>query len=247
MKIALCCIAKNEDQYVDEWLRYNHALGFDHIFMYENDWTCPVDYPFLTRIPWPGKFQQREAFMDFALNRSAGYGWVAYFDLDEFLVLKHNDNIHEFVRYFDSRFPTANGIAINLQTYGANNQRDRGQHPHSLLRQFTRRSDKISPYVKLIVKLPVRGSMIDPHYWTVPMTTPDGKIVPASLHEATGADIAVINHYAVKSYEDWCIRCDRGYPFSLDKISRYNDWHDWKNRDNEIEDLTAKNWFYGKD
>jgi phosphosulfolactate synthase (CoM biosynthesis protein A) len=36
MKVALVCVAKNEDNYIDEWLNYYNKLGFDNIFMYQN-------------------------------------------------------------------------------------------------------------------------------------------------------------------------------------------------------------------
>lgn len=34
MKTALVCIAKREDYYIEEWLRYNFKLGFDDIWVY---------------------------------------------------------------------------------------------------------------------------------------------------------------------------------------------------------------------
>lgn len=34
MKTALVCIAKNEDNYIDEWIEYHLMLGFDRIFVY---------------------------------------------------------------------------------------------------------------------------------------------------------------------------------------------------------------------
>ena len=52
MKTVLVCIAKDEENYVEEWLDYNHKLGFDEIIMYENDWKCPVERPFLNKIKY---------------------------------------------------------------------------------------------------------------------------------------------------------------------------------------------------
>lgn len=34
MKTALVCIAKNEDHYIDEWLKYYLKLGFADIFIF---------------------------------------------------------------------------------------------------------------------------------------------------------------------------------------------------------------------
>ena len=42
MKIALVCIAKNEDNYIHEWINYHLKLEFDSIFIYENDWESNV-------------------------------------------------------------------------------------------------------------------------------------------------------------------------------------------------------------
>lgn len=38
MKTALVCIAKDEDHYIAEWIKYHTKLGFDEIFVYENSW-----------------------------------------------------------------------------------------------------------------------------------------------------------------------------------------------------------------
>jgi hypothetical protein len=34
MKTALACIAKNEDNYIDEWIKYHTKIGFDFIYVY---------------------------------------------------------------------------------------------------------------------------------------------------------------------------------------------------------------------
>lgn len=34
MKTAIVCIAKNEDNYIDEWLKYHAKLGFDYAYVY---------------------------------------------------------------------------------------------------------------------------------------------------------------------------------------------------------------------
>ena len=36
MKVALVCIAKEEDNYIQEWIDYNKKLGFDDIIIYQN-------------------------------------------------------------------------------------------------------------------------------------------------------------------------------------------------------------------
>lgn len=33
-KSILCCIAKNEDNYINEWVEYHLKLGFDRVVIY---------------------------------------------------------------------------------------------------------------------------------------------------------------------------------------------------------------------
>lgn len=241
MKTALVCIAKNE-RYATEWVAYYRKMGFDKIFMYQNNWRYAMEWDHFEKIPFDGDFMQKPAYMDFIKNRSHGFDWVAFFDLDEYLVLKKHRTIKDFL----SGFHNVNGLAINLITYGANGQMKREGNDFSLIKQFTHRNAKKSDYVKLIIKLPTSGEMIDPHHWTIPMMGMQGELITGSLNPGGLIDTAVINHYAVKSYEDWCERCDRGYPFSRNKVSKYEEWEGKKHLDSEVEDLTAKNFLYGK-
>jgi hypothetical protein len=39
MKVTLVCIVKNEDNYILEWINYHLKLGFDDVFIYENNWV----------------------------------------------------------------------------------------------------------------------------------------------------------------------------------------------------------------
>lgn len=40
MRTALVCIAKNEDNYIDEWIDYHKLAGFDDVFVVQNDWRA---------------------------------------------------------------------------------------------------------------------------------------------------------------------------------------------------------------
>lgn len=41
-KVALAAIAKDEDNYIEEWIRYNLKLGFDKIIIYQNNWRANI-------------------------------------------------------------------------------------------------------------------------------------------------------------------------------------------------------------
>ena len=37
MKVALCCICKNENDYIKEFVEYYKNIGFDNIIVYDNN------------------------------------------------------------------------------------------------------------------------------------------------------------------------------------------------------------------
>lgn len=42
MKVALVCIAKDEDNYIKEWINYHLSIGFSKIYVYQNDWNFDI-------------------------------------------------------------------------------------------------------------------------------------------------------------------------------------------------------------
>ena len=55
MKTALVCIAKDEDNYLREWLDYHFKIGFDDAYVYCNNWQPHIAVPNNTHlIDFPG-------------------------------------------------------------------------------------------------------------------------------------------------------------------------------------------------
>eukprot|EP00798_Chlamydomonas_sp_ICE-L_P017856 gene17854-24243_t len=40
---ALCVVAKDENQYIEEWVHYHQCLGINKIYLYDHDSTIPLD------------------------------------------------------------------------------------------------------------------------------------------------------------------------------------------------------------
>lgn len=81
MNIALVCIAKNEDNYIREWIYYNSILGFNKIFIYENNWRSSFNFHKIEKIPFDGPAKQVESYNHFLNNYSKDFDWVAFFDV----------------------------------------------------------------------------------------------------------------------------------------------------------------------
>ncbi|SEW01410.1 Glycosyltransferase family 92 [Cognatiyoonia koreensis] len=101
--LAICLIVKDEETHIGEWAKFHIRAGVDHIFVYDNgssDKTVPIIRDALgdkvTILPWDQKLcdgrskaeihNQVLAYAHCLRNFGAGYRWMAFIDVDEFLV-----------------------------------------------------------------------------------------------------------------------------------------------------------------
>lgn len=235
MKVALVCIAKNEDNYIKEWIEYHLKLGFNQIFIYENDWRCSLEHPNLTKIPFDGKSQQSNAYNNFINQNHQNYQWAAFFDVDEFLVLKKHKNIVDLLIEYENY----NGLGINWVFFGSNGL-EKVEGDYSVIKRFTKREIKINHHVKTILKLN-KGITMSIH-------SPDSSIVDTNKKSFSGSfnpkgddNIAQLNHYFTKTKEEFILKVSRGRADNgtVRDLTDFN-YHDVY----EIEDLNAYNFFY---
>jgi len=236
IKIVLVCIAKDEDIYIEEWLKYHHKLGFDHIFIYENNWKCNLNLPYLTKISWDGDYQQIIIYNSFIDNYKNDYDYVAFFDCDEFLVLKKHSNIHDFIKEYGNK-----NISVNWQFYGSGGKINRENN--SLLKQFTKRENSVNEHIKTILYLKNETKMWIAHHPYLPTFDTNGKSFIGAFNPNGPVDVIVLNHYKDKTLEDFKIRIKRGNA-DWDRRETIELWEERKNIHNEVEDLTAYNFMY---
>ncbi len=135
MNIALVAIAKNEDHYIDEWLQYHFNLGFTKAFVYQNNWRYAGDKTqYGDKVEWiefDGEVQQLPAYNDFLFNRSEGFDFAAFIDVDEFIVLNKDPDINTFLEDYTDEF----AVGLNWKVFGDSNLDFCGQW--SVLERFT--------------------------------------------------------------------------------------------------------------
>ena len=236
MKVALVCIAKNEDNYIQEWIDYNLKLGFDHIFIYKNNWNYELSHEKVTIIDFPGEVKQLSSYNTFIDNYHDKYDWAAFFDVDEFLVLKKHNNIKEFI----SEYSEYNSIAINWVLFGDNNLSEITNNNYSLINRFTKRQVGVNIHVKTITKLYKHIRYQTPHAPNVEWVSPDKKIGHGNFNYEGNDNIAQINHYFCKTKEEFKMKISKGRSDTTmsRKIIEF-EGHNF----NDIEDKTAINFF----
>lgn len=107
--VSVTAIFKNEAQYLKEWIEYHLLIGVSHFYLYDNgseDNPLQVLAPYIqeeivTLIPWVA-FEmrlnsQRLAYRHSAMNFGANYQWMAFIDLDEFIVPNKDIRLVDFL------------------------------------------------------------------------------------------------------------------------------------------------------
>lgn len=241
MEIVLVCIAKDEDNYIAEWLDYNFKLGFNKIFIYANDWNYKNNDSRVSVINFNGRRKQAAAYNDFKRNRSKGYDWVAFFDVDEFLVLHKHCCIHNFLQSYNS----CKAIGINWAVFGNNGHTKIIDNNYNVIDRFTKRSTEDygeNTHIKSIVKLPDVGYQ-GVHCLYNTWHNLKGQARQGHWNKPVDWSIAQLNHYYTKSEEELRIKCDRGRADSLRK-KKFERIMKNLSKMNQIEDLKAKEFYY---
>ena len=132
MKVALVCCGRLENRYAVEFVEHYKKLGFDHIFIADNNRDGEehfkdvlqqyINDKFVTIFDYRNiGFVQYIAYTEMynKISLDYNYDWLFYCDFDEYLTLTEDNNIKKYL----SRdcFKNANQIFINWKIYTDNN------------------------------------------------------------------------------------------------------------------------------
>lgn len=202
MKTALVCIACNEDKYIDDWLNYHHALGYDDIFVFMNNWRyrSPDSHSFF--IPLDGDCKQIEAYNIFLKLYRNDYDYATFIDVDEYVVLKKHSCIKElFADYID--VPC---LALNWKMFGSSGLKIEDSRP--VFSRFRMSQNGVNKHIKTSINLKfcrdknLKTYFINPHFCTVIGISPERTVVKGPFNTNGSDNIAYIAHYATKSEEE---------------------------------------------
>ena len=228
--VAICAIQKGAMSFIDEWIDYNLAIGFDKIYLYDNspdfelqEWHKEKNYTHVDITHFPGKVKQLPAYDD-CIERIKGevegekpkHKWIAFIDLDEFIVLKKHETILQLLQE-KCDGERIGGLALNWYLFGYNNQTK--YRPLPLTKRFQMRANETDDHVKVILRtdqIGNGGSFKNPHSyryknWSLTFDTSGRWLLRKDWININGpSDVAVIHHYQTKSLEEFMSRCKRG-------------------------------------
>ena len=249
---AICAIVKDEERYIAEWIAYHQVVGFDKMFLYDNgstDLTAVISRrwgDFVTIIDWPtqpGIWMQHAAYRDFLSRYAAHTEWVMFLDADEFLNLKRDENIRDFL----SCRGDASAIGINWRMFGDNGEV--AYREGLVLQRFTRAARDAFGGNHIIKTIARCAVIVKPDIHTSELKagqqliSPSGQLLkqyPAVRQQLVEFDQIQVNHYFVKSYEEWQIKRSRGkadFPAGSPSHLRADGEFEANNKNDEL-DLT---------
>lgn len=235
--LAICAIAKNEGPYFQEWIEWHRKQGVEKFYIYDNESTDGtremlepyiasglVDYTY-----FPGYRRQLAAYDDCLEKNRLAARWIAFIDLDEFIVPIKDKSIPEFLSKFES-FPA---VEINWLIYGSGGAKTKA--PGTMMERFkhhSRPNHPLNRHVKSIVNPRRVFTMIGCHEAArISGYAADshGNLIKKHFRErGPQQDVIRINHYAVRSYEEFLEKQARGRASGTQKTlrSEYFDKYD---------------------
>ena len=163
MKVVLCVVAAKENLYINEWCHHYLNIGFDHIYIYNND--NPEDEYIgnaigddikdkITIMPgYEGEQKinlQCSIYNVFYGNHKNEFDWCAFFDVDEFL-----DGISDIKEFLNQdKFDNYNQIFVKWRLFGDDDliERDVTQPVYGFFKQVQENPEYLSNQIKIIAR-----------------------------------------------------------------------------------------------
>jgi len=228
-KFGLCLIVRDEVDSLIEWIAYHRMIGFDKIVIYDNKSTdgtsdllaCIANLELIEYVEWPSNLLSEHdnvqvgAYQHAARNQNVE--WLCCLDADEFLVLEHANNISEWI---DCVGIYNMPIALNWKVFGSGGAvlAEAGL----VTDRFTSCGDTthhVCSHIKTFGPIEVtnQGATVHIHGWPLAdgqfYVDACGRPVDVLGHTFVSPPIwqtAWINHYIVKSQEEFKKKIQRG-------------------------------------
>jgi hypothetical protein len=158
---------------------------------------------------------QKSAYRGALERFGSEFGWMAFFDADEFLVLDGFQSLPEIL----SAHPDTAAIGVNWAIFGSSGHREKP--PGWTLENYRWRSEASfgpNKHVKSIVRPNRVKSVINGHSFEVdgPYRHLSGADMvwhsPGIVAQAPDYRRGKLHHYFVRSWQDWQAKMRRGYP-----------------------------------
>lgn len=221
--LVFCC-AKNEDEYIREYIEHYLKIGFDKIIIVDNN-----EEPGLEKIiedhiargsvqifPFNGVHGYFQNAIYTMFMNYGNYKWCAYFDCDEFLEISGRyDNVEQMLDEAD-----ADAFMVQWMCFGANEKltKEEGTVQERFpLPYFPLIQNPYNMYVKTVLRGGVKGYFDSPHNVVINGDNPKYNVSGIMTVKETNIIFPFISykhcylkHYITKSYEEFQAKYRKG-------------------------------------
>ena len=235
VKCALVTPARDEDEYLKEWIDHHLRIGFDKIFVYQNNWRYSGeriwDESRVELRECDGQSIQRHIYTDFVCEMSGKFDFGCFWDVDEFFCSDENLwNIKDVLRRYDD-VPV---LGIPRVTFGDSGLLGTEGSGHGVVRRFIRRQEGYDTLIKPIVNFRITDGSVSVRNPHIASSLIPGKHIEAidplrTVSTENGNFRGIksepfrLNHYSVKTREEWRKRRLGGDAFFGDDFRRRED------------------------
>ena len=223
--LAMVLICKDEEDYIDEWIRYHVLAGVRHFYIYDNDYSSGNTAAkalahnrggvAVIVHPWRLKASagqcavspQGAAYVHAALCYGHKHRWMAFIDIDEFIVPRQHGTIIEAL----DRLRRYSNISLPWSQFGHCGHVTKPSEPCAFAYMFRHQPDVYYIHHFKCILNPAKLSMVYTHHCsTTDMGTTTsndkGQVEEnQSRQSAAGfisSEFLQLNHYQAKSIED---------------------------------------------
>ena len=231
MEIVVCAMAKNEHLYINEWVEHYINLGFDKIYIYDND---ELDSPYIANFINQKLLDkcviknirgqkrpklQHDIYTGFYHKYGKTFSWCLFCDIDEFLF--GIDDIHSYLS--QKRFENVEQIRVKWKLFGDDDliTRDMSKKVVDTFKHEVKNSlnrnlvnlGNLEKQGKMIVKGGLDSVVIrSPHFASysfrdnvIPSVLPSGKLCSSKvvIEEDYSNENVYLHHYMTKSLDEF--------------------------------------------
>jgi len=199
---------REDNDYLDEWVRYHLAIGFEHIVMYDHRSIIPVKNIWdgkvsVIRIERPSLFKP-EYLNQTTLKSHPAY-WMAMVDVDEFIVLLQHNDIKKLLEDYEE----FGSLGLPWTTFGSSGHETKPEG--RVTDMYVWREPDERMWIKSIINTQYCIGIFDPHKGEYTRTAVNEAKVPFRGPVTDSPNqICRVNHYFTKSHEEWIKKVARG-------------------------------------
>ena len=227
--VAICAVVRDAHDDVLEWLHHHRRLGMHPIYIYDHSSTPPMSgvlgreienghvvYRYFVDFEHSSGRPQLWAYDDCLQQHGFKHTWIAFIDVDEFLVFKTGATVQSLPLLL-KRYEDFSALAVHWILFGSSGHISRPSK--GVLRSYVRCMPRLHTqhlFIKTIAQPRCTvGTSDSPHSFihncSYPAVRTDGSpVLGPKTDDEPIYDVLAIHHYALKSQEEFEIKMLRG-------------------------------------